>query len=164
MNDFGISFLSSAIDELCTFKIQGSKTESVLCQFLNIPKIEEYPLRLSIKDPRTTKEQSTHLLTLDQLSNLIKIGVCPTDEEVNQKKGGLFIASSISVEDDGTPIPIAISKTSKLGYYLNCPRNWARVIWNFLNKIKHVKIAGIEQVDMISYPNFPYRFCKITGL
>ena len=163
LNDFGISLLSSAFDELCTFKIQGSKTESVLCQFLNIPKIEEYPLRLSIKDPRTTKEQSSHLLTLEQLSNLIKIGVCPTDDEVNQTKSRLFIPSS--VEDEGTPpIPIAISKSSKLEYYLNCPRNWARVIWNFLNKIKHVKIAGIEQVDMISFENdipiFPTDFVR----
>lgn len=145
--------LSNANDILCTFKLQGSQSEPVLSQFLNLEKINNYPLCITIKDPRTTKEQSGTIVSIEESYSLFRQNsiLVPSENEINIQKSELFITSSGEHESQSNVSIVICRKSNE--FYMFCPRKWARIIWHHLIKIKPVKVAGINQIDVISYEN-----------
>lgn len=151
VENYGISY-SSAAESLCTFKLHGPKSEEVIKQFLNIENASNFPIKVEISDPRVRKIESKHVTSnFDGLFlNSVEHIPSASDDQINCAKSELCLTESIAIESE--TIPIAISKSGS-EYFLNCPRSWARVIWYKLLKIKPVKVAGIEQVDVIAFEN-----------
>ena len=145
---FGISF-SSASESLCTFKLDGPKSEQVMKQFFNL-KDALNSGKIEITDPRVGKVESNLVTSgFDEMftsSQSIPI----SDSSINNEKSELFLTNSLSMETGR--IPISVSKNGS-EYFLICPRKWARIIWYCLIKIKPIKVAGINQIDMIAFEN-----------
>lgn len=140
-------------ESTCNFKLQGSKSESVLTQLFKLKNIENFPLRLLILDPRTaSSDQDSVILSREDFDKMFHDpSNIPSDDEINKLKSELFIPS-VSIPNS-SHFPVSITKSCNSEYFLTCPRKWARVVWYSLNKIKPVKVAGIEQIDMISFEN-----------
>ena len=143
----GIS-VSSASKDICTFKLHGPKSEQVLKDFFNLAEQSlNFPLKIEMTDPRLGKVETAlkSSLSIDSQNQIL------SDDQINAAKSELFITDSVNIIKP-EKIPIIVSKCN-LEYFMICPKKWARVIWYNFIKIKPIKVAGIEQVDLIAFEN-----------
>lgn len=141
--------LTSTSDSMCTFKLHGPKAEAVLLQLFNIPFIKNYPLLLEISDPRISKK-SYQIITEKFDEQFFDQSCIKSDNEINKGKSQLFIASVANNSNDKLSIAVTRKESE---FFISCPKKWARIVWYNLIKIKPVKIAGIDQIDVIAFEN-----------
>ena len=169
--------LSSAINDLCIFKLSGLQSEKVLNRFLFNSESNNlsFPCRLSVSDPRIIKSNSYNHMSKEEFEVIfLRKGqeLVPTDDSINLAKSEFYISEQCE-------LPIASNSLLTLGitkennssinndFYIICPRNWARIFWYKLVQIKPIKIAGIEQIDRISFefgrPVYPRDYVSSPG-
>lgn len=148
LGSFSIN-LNPAFNDLCTFKLHGPKSELVLNELFGISLIESFPLRIQFSDPRTTSKQV--VFTKDYFNDsFLDSRVIKTDNYINSQKSTLLISNTET--ECSEMVTVAVTKKNS-EYFLSCPKKWARIVWNKMTRIKPVKVAGIDQVDQISFEN-----------
>ena len=94
LENFNISF-SPASDEICTFKLNGPKSESVLSQFLNLKNLPNFPSLVTFEDPRLKSEKEANNLSLVELEGMFeRKEIIKTDNAINHEKSSLLISKS----------------------------------------------------------------------
>ena len=141
--------LTSASDFMCTFKLHGPKAEAVLSQFLNISEIKSFPSKFAISDPRTLEKES-QIISCNFDEQFLNPSIIKTDNDLNNEKSELFLSSKLTNSNE--KVFVAVTRKNS-EFYVSCPRKWARIVWYHLIKIKPIKVAGIEQIDVIAFEN-----------
>lgn len=140
--------LKPASEDMCTFKLHGPRSESVICQLVGIPEIKSFPLKVKFADPRSSTKKA--VLISDIENAFLDTKTIKSDYKINLEKSSILITDAENSSSEMATIAVT-KKNSE--YFVSCPKKWARIVWYQMTRIKPIKVAGIEQVDSISLEN-----------
>lgn len=137
---------------ICTFALIGSMTDNVFHHlFKQHDSKLEFPFRAKVSDPRLFPSD-TPLPNSSIRQDELFISSSPVSEEkINILKSEVFLSEHLD-NDTNESIPISISSFNG-EYIFTCPKEWGRILWYKIVQIKPIKVAGIKQMEMISFEN-----------